>query len=78
MKRSDIEAYTGKGEPPHSEMMLRAITNDGITPPDLTLPVNITGVKQRTTITLERVAETSDGVARPPHAPLLVRPPGKY
>ena len=31
--------------------------SDGSTPPDLTLPVTLTGVKQKpTTITLERVA----------------------
>ena len=64
MKRADIEAYTGGGKPPYCEMTLRAA--DGSTPPDLTLPVTLTGVRQPTTITLERVAETTDGVVRPP------------
>ena len=54
MKRADIEAYTGVGKPPCIEMTLRAA--DGSTPPDLTLPVTLTGVKQPTTITLEREA----------------------
>ena len=53
MKRADIEAYTGVGKPPHCEMTLR--TADRSTPPDLTLPVTLNGVKQPTTITLERV-----------------------
>ena len=53
MKRADIEAYTGVGKPPYCEMTLRAA--DGSTPPDLTLPVTLIGVKQPTTITLERM-----------------------
>ena len=56
MKRADIEAYTGVGKPPCSEMTLKANMSDGSTPPDLTLPVALTGVKQPTTIILERVA----------------------
>ena len=54
MKRADIEVYTGVGKPPYCEMTLRAA--DGSTPPDLTLPVTLTGVKQQVTITLEREA----------------------
>ena len=37
-------------------MILRAV-DDGSTPPDLTLPVTLTGVEQPTTITLKRDAE---------------------
>ena len=62
MNRAAIVAYTGVGKPPYCEMTLRAA--DGSTPSDLTLPVTLTGVKQPTTITLERVAETTDGVVR--------------
>ena len=55
-----VEQYTGEGEPPYCEMTLRAdAMSDGSTPPDLTLPVTLTGVKQPTTITLERVAQQS-------------------
>ena len=76
MKRADIEAYTGVGKPPHCEMTLRAA--DGSTPPVLTLPVTLTGVKQPTTITLERVAETTDGVVRSPHTPSAKSPGKRY
>ena len=55
MKRVDIEAYTGVNKPPYCEMTLRA-ADHGSTPPDLTLPVTLNGVKRPTTITLERVA----------------------
>ena len=56
-----MEQYTctGVNKPPYCEMTLRA--TDGSTPPDLTLPVTLTGVKQPTTITLEREAQKSDG-----------------
>ena len=77
MKRADIEAYTGVGKPPYCEMTLRAAMPIGSTPPDLTLPVTLTGVKQPSTITLERVAETADGVLRSPHTP-LAKSPGNY
>ena len=67
--------YTGVGKPPYCEMTLRAA--DGSTPPDLTLPVILSGVKQPTTITLERVAETTDGVVCPPITP-LTKSPGQF
>ena len=56
-----MEQYTrtGVNKPPYCEMILRV--TDGSTPPDLTLPVTLTGVKQPTTITLEREAQKSDG-----------------
>ena len=56
MTTAALEQYTGEGEPPYCEMTLRAA--DDSTPPDLTLPVTLTGVKLPITITLERVAET--------------------
>ena len=67
-----VEQYTGEGVPPYCEMTLRAA--DGSTPPDLTLPVILTGVKQPTTITLERVAVTTDGVVHLPATPLAKSP----
>ena len=57
MTRAAVEQYTGYGYPPYCEMTLRAATDDDTTPPDLTLPVTLTGVEQPTTIILERVAE---------------------
>ena len=68
MTTAAVEQYTGEGRPPYCEMTLRAADNS--TPPDLTLPVILTGVKQPTTIILERVAETGDGVVHPLHTPL--------
>ena len=64
-----VEQYTGEGKPPYCEMTLRA--SDVC---DFTLPITLTGVKQPTTITLERVAETTDGVVRPPATPLAKSP----
>ena len=69
-----VEQYTGVGEPPYCEMTLKAA--DGSTPNDLALPITLTGVKQPTTITLERVAETADGAVDPPITP-LAKSPGK-
>ena len=61
VSRKDVEQYTrtGVGKPPYYEMTLRADLPDGSTPPDLTLPVTLTGVKQPTTILLEREAKMS-------------------
>ena len=55
---SIINIRTG-GKPPHFDLILKAAMPDGSTPPDLmiTLPVTLTGVKQPTTITLEREAQ---------------------
>ena len=57
VSRKDVEQYTltGVNKPPCCEMTVKAA--DGSTPPDLTLPVIFTGVKQPTTITLEREAQ---------------------
>ena len=54
-----VEQYTGEGDPPYCEMTLKGAMPDGSTPPDLTLPINITGVKESTTITLKRDAQKS-------------------
>ena len=56
VSRKNVEQYTGVGKPPYCEMTLRAASDS--TPPDLTLPVTLTGVKQPTTIILEREHET--------------------
>ena len=55
VSRKDVEQYTGVGKPPYCEMTLRADA-DGSTPPDLAVPVTLTGVKTPTTIMLEREA----------------------
>ena len=60
-----VEQYTGEGKPPFCEMTVRA--SDAC---DFTLPVTLIGVKQPTTITLERASETTDGVVRSPVTPL--------
>ena len=53
----EVEQYSGVGKPPRFDLILKAAMPDGSTPPDLTLPVTLTGVKQPTTITLEREAQ---------------------
>ena len=57
-----VEQYTGYGYPPYCEMTLRAAADGDTTPPDLTLPVTLTGVRLPTTIILERVAERPAGI----------------
>ena len=75
MTTAAVEQYIALGKPPYCEMTFRAAMSDGSTPPDLTLPVTLTGVKRPTTITLERVAETTDhGVVCPPITPLDISP----
>ena len=41
-----MEGYTGEGEPPYIVMTLRAVS-DETTPPDLFLPVTLTGVRKQ-------------------------------
>ena len=55
----DVEQFTGVGKPPYCEIILRAAMpqSSESTPPDLTLPVILTGVQQPTTITLKKVAQ---------------------
>ena len=57
MSKAAVQKYTGTGEPPFCEIAVIANDDDGSTPPDLTLPVTLTGVEQPTTITLKRDAE---------------------
>ena len=54
MSKDSITKYTGEGEPPCIVMTLRAVA-DETTPPDLSLPVTLTGVKEP--ILIERLAE---------------------
>ena len=68
MTTAAVEQYTGEGKPPYCEMIIRTDACD------FTYPVTLTGVKQPTTITLERVAETTDGVDGPPATPLAKSP----
>ena len=53
-----MERYTGEGEPPCIVMTLRAVS-DETKPPNLSLPVTLTGLDhfQPSAITLERKGE---------------------
>ena len=55
-----MEKYTGKGEPPCIVMTLRA-DSDETTPPDLSLPVTLTGGKLSQPLKLERKADIPIG-----------------
>ena len=58
MSRAAVEGYTGEGEPPCIVMTLRAVS-DKARPPDLSLPVTLTGVREPNNIILiERPAES--------------------
>ena len=58
-----MEGYTGKGEPPCIVMTLRA-DSDKTTPPDLSLPVIFTGVREQSKeLQIRRVAEGTIHVA---------------
>ena len=46
MSRAAVEGYTGEGEPPSIVMTLRAVS-DETTPPDLYLPITLTGVREQ-------------------------------
>ena len=71
-----MEGYTGEGEPPCIVMTLRAVS-DETTPPDLSLPVTLTGVREPNIITLERWLEPrSDNIQ--PDVSLPTKPYGQY
>ena len=55
VSRAAVEEYTGEGELPSIVMILRAVS-DKTTPPDLSLPVTLTGV-DHSSILLERKGE---------------------
>ena len=63
MSRAAVEGYTGEGKPPCIEMVFKAESGE-TTPPDLSLPVTLTGVrKQSKELQIHRPAEgnvTSD------------------
>ena len=57
VSRAAVEGYTGEGEPPCIVMTLKAVS-DKTTPPDLSLPVTLTGVrKQSKDLQIHRLAE---------------------
>ena len=56
VSKESITSYTGEGEPPCIVMTLRAVS-DETTPPDLSLPVTLTKVKEPDTILIKRLAE---------------------
>ena len=60
MKKTAVERYTGEGEPPCIVMTLRA-DSDETTPPDLSLPVTLTGGKLSQPLKLERKADIPTG-----------------
>ena len=55
-----MEGYTGAGEPPCIVMTLKA-DSDETTPPDLSLPVTLTGVEISQHLKLERRADIATG-----------------
>ena len=60
MKKTAVERYNDKGEPPCIVMTLRAVS-EKTTPPDLSLPVTLTGVKLSQPLKLERKADIPTG-----------------
>ena len=57
VSRAAVEGYTGEGEPPCIVMTLKP-KSDKIKPPDLTLPVTLTGVREpNNIIVIKRRAE---------------------
>ena len=57
MSRAAVEGYTGEGEPPCIVMTLTPNLSK-TKPPDLNLPVTLTGVRElNNTIVIERTAE---------------------
>ena len=57
MSRAAVEGYTGEGEPPCIVMTLKP-KSDETKPPNLTLPVTLTGVReQNNIIVIKRRAE---------------------
>ena len=59
VKKAAVDAYSLSGkydEPPHCEMILRAVS-DSTPPPDLTVSLTLTGGRLLEPITLERKAE---------------------
>ena len=57
VSRAAVEGYTGEDKPPCIEMTFRAVSDEN-TPPDLFLPVALTGVrKQSKELKIHRLAE---------------------
>ena len=55
VSRAAVEGYTGEGEPP---CIVMTLNSDESTPPDLSLPVTLTGVREpNNTILIERAVE---------------------
>ena len=63
VSRAAVEGYTGESEPPCIVMTLSSAVSDETTPPTLTLPVTLTGVRETNNIlVIERRAEGNDVV----------------
>ena len=57
-----VEQYTGEGEPPYCEMILRATDSDKSALTILQLPVTFTGVReQNSTFSMRRALVAPDG-----------------
>ena len=62
VSRAAVEGYTGEGEPPCIVMTLRA-DSDKTTPPDLSLLVTLTGVREQSkALKIHRPAEGNVGL----------------
>ena len=70
-----MERYNGVGNPPVCILTLKPIFDESASvTPNLTLPVILDGVKQPSTITLNRRAETSEGGICPTSEELIKSP----
>ena len=59
VSKDSMTGYTGEGKPPCIVMLLKAVS-DKTTPPDLSLLVTLTGVREpNNRIVLERTAESN-------------------
>ena len=44
MSKASVDSYTGTGKPPHSEIVVTAVSSQS-TPPDLNMAVQLDGAK---------------------------------
>ena len=64
MSKASVDCYTGKGKPPHSEIVVTAASSQS-TPPDLNMDVQLDGAKPPKVIQLERKAENPPSTTPP-------------
>ena len=63
MSKASVDGYTGTGKPPHSEIVVTAVSSQS-TPPDLNMAVQL-GAKPANAIQLERKAENPPSTTPP-------------